>query len=148
MATTLESVTQNVSGSARIQWKALRMFSSRHKTILFAMALMAGYFLMASDAVAGATTAGEDDDTFGEVWETLKSWTQGTFGRIIALTLVLVGAAMGVVRQSLITFVVGVAMGLGLYNAPTIIDTIMGASIEDMAIQLEAGVKAFGNGLE
>ncbi len=148
MAFTLETLNHHATQSAALNWQSARLYASRNKTVLFALALLAGYFLLASDAVAGSTTAGEDEDTFGEVWTTLKGWTQGTFGRIIALTLVLVGAAMGVVRQSLITFVVGVAMGLGLYNAPTIIDTIMGASIEDMAINAETGVKMIGNGLK
>lgn len=142
------SLFQHVAGSARLQWQTCRLVGARHKTVLFAVGLLATYLLLANQAMAGAGTAGADDDTFGDVWETLTGWTQGTFGRIIALTLVLVGAAMGVVRQSLITFVVGVAMGLGLYNAPTIIDTIMGASLEDIAIQLEAGTKMLGNGLE
>ena len=144
MAVTFDSITKHVGESARIQWRAL----SSNKTALFATCLLVGLVAMSSEAVAGAATSGSDEDTFGEVWDTLEGWTQGTFGRIIALTLVLVGAAMGVVRQSLITFVVGVAMGLGLYNAPSIIDTVMGASIEDIAIQVEAGIKTFGNGMQ
>lgn len=148
MAYTLDKITRHVTESARIQFRGAKMFGKRNKTALFTLAVVGAYFALASSAMAGTVTTDADDGTFGDVWETVKGWTQGTFGRIIALTLVLVGAAMGVVRQSLITFVVGIAMGLGLYNAPLIIDTIMGASIEDAAINLEAGVKMIGNGMK
>lgn len=148
MALTMDALGNHMGQSLSLNAVSLRRFAGRNKTALFALALMATYLFLASEAVAGSATADADEDTFGDVWTTIQGWTQGTFGRIIALTLVLVGAAMGVVRQSLITFVVGVAMGLGLYNAPLIIDTIMGASIEDMAIMTEAGINMMGNGME
>lgn len=148
MALTMDALGHHMGQSLTLNMASLRLFAGRNKTLLFALALMASYLFLASEAMAGSSTAGKDEDTFGTVWETIQGWTQGTFGRIIALTLVLVGAAMGVVRQSLITFVVGVAMGLGLYNAPIIIDTIMGASIEDMAIMTEAGINQISNGMK
>lgn len=92
------------------------------------------------DTTGGSDFGSGDGDEFEDVWSRLVGWTQGTLGRIIALTLILVGAAMGVVRQSLITFVVGIAMGLGLYNAPAIIDAVMGATLEDAPLIIETSI--------
>lgn len=76
-------------------------------------------------AVAAGMVGGEE---FNDVWDTLVKWTQGTLGRIIAIAMVLVGVVAGVVRSSIMGFVVGVAAGMGLYNAPTVIESIMGAT--------------------
>lgn len=96
--------------------------------------------LSAEGAFAGTGGSGE----FDEIWDTLEEWVQGTLGRIIALTLIIVGAAMGVVRQSLITFVVGIAMGLALYNAPTVIDNIMTGTLGGAGTTIQADAPANG----
>lgn len=77
---------------------------------------------------AGLVMAGTGGEEFNDVWDTLVKWTQGTLGRIIAIAMVLVGVVAGVVRSSIMGFVVGVAAGMGLYNAPTVIESIMGAT--------------------
>lgn len=77
---------------------------------------------------AGLVIAGQGGTEFDDVWTTLVEWTQGTLGRIIAIAMVLVGVVAGVVRSSIMGFVVGVAAGMGLYNAPTVIESIMGAT--------------------
>jgi conjugal transfer pilus assembly protein TraA len=77
---------------------------------------------------AGMVMAGTGGEEFNDVWDTLVKWTQGTLGRIIAIAMVLVGVVAGVVRSSIMGFVVGVAAGMGLYNAPTVIESIMGAT--------------------
>lgn len=69
---------------------------------------------------AGMVMAGTGGEEFNDVWDTL--------GRIIAIAMVLVGVVAGVVRSSIMGFVVGVAAGMGLYNAPTVIESIMGAT--------------------
>ena len=99
-----------------------------------------GFAVAGVDATGGSDFGSGDGDEFEDVWSRLVGWTQGTLGRIIALTLILVGAAMGVVRQSLITFVVGIAMGLGLYNAPSIIDAVMGATLDDAPLIIETSI--------
>ena len=81
---------------------------------------------------AGLVLAGQGaggGDEFAEVWTTLTEWTQGTLGRIIAIAMVLVGVVAGVTRNSIMGLVVGVAAGMGLYNAPDVIDAIMGATV-------------------
>ena len=122
-----------------------QLFRSQPK--LLAMLAVGGMIFVGGADVALAGT--EDDGEFEDIWDTLVGWTQGTLGRIIALTLIIVGAAMGVVRQSLITFVVGIAMGLALYNAPTIIENIMTGTLDHLVIQAEHLLESgLGNGLK
>lgn len=81
-------------------------------------------FGMADQAFAG--TGGTE---FDSVWTTLTDWMQGALGKVLAGAMILVGIAVGVVRQSLMGFVVGVAGGMGLYNVPSIVDAVMTATL-------------------
>ena len=89
--------------------------------ILVAMGVMA--------VIAGAAHAGTSSTEFDAVYTTLVNWAQGSLGKVAALSMILVGIVAGVVRQSLMAFVVGIAGGLGLYTAPTIIDGIVSATL-------------------
>lgn len=93
-----------------------------------------------------AVYAGTDNGAFDEVWITLKDWTQGTLGRIIAGAMILVGIVGGIARQSIIAFATGIGSGLGLYNAPDIIETIMTATLEH-AHSINAATLQISNGL-
>lgn len=87
--------------------------------------------LLSLPLVSRMAFAGDsDDDLLEGVWDTLVDWTQGTLGRVITLLFIVTGIAAGVIRQSLFSFVVGVGAGLGLYNAPTVIGVVFGASME------------------
>lgn len=78
----------------------------------------------ASSAMAG--TGGTD---FDAVWTTISDWMQGTLGRVVAGAMVLVGIVGGVVRQSIMAFATGIGGGVGLYNTPKIIESIMSATL-------------------
>jgi len=54
---------------------------------------------------------------------------QGTLGRVVAGAMVLVGIVGGVVRQSIMAFATGIGGGVGLYNTPKIIESIMSATL-------------------
>lgn len=95
---------------------------------LLSVGLLALSATAAHAVSASSTTPAAGRDAFLSVWTTIKAWTEGTLGKVIALTLVLVGVGSGIARQNLMGFVVGVAGGVGLYNAPTIIDSVMGLS--------------------
>lgn len=82
---------------------------------------------------AGLACAGQGGDEFSDVWQTLVEWSQGTLGRIIAMAMVLVGLVAGVVRQSIMGLVIGVAAGMGLYNASNVIEALMTATAIDEA---------------
>ncbi len=86
-------------------------------------------------ALAGDTTNSTD---FQDIWDTLVEWSKGTLGRTIALAFILVGLIRGIAQQSIMAFAIGVAAGLGLYNAETIVDSIMGATVEPAAIEAAA----------
>lgn len=87
--------------------------------------LAAGFLLSASlDAIAGG--GGEE---FSEVYDTLTDWIEGILGRIIAVVMVVAGVAIGIARQSIAAFGIGVASALGLVNAPTIVDNIVTATM-------------------
>jgi hypothetical protein len=57
--------------------------------------------------------------------ERRDGWMTGILGRII--TFIVVGLVAGVMRQSIMGFVVGIAAGLGVFVAPDIIDNIVTA---------------------
>nr|EIU2717207.1 hypothetical protein [Pseudomonas aeruginosa]EIU2862490.1 hypothetical protein [Pseudomonas aeruginosa] len=79
--------------------------------------------------VAQVALAGTGGDSFDSIWVTLTDWMQGTLGRVVAGAMVLVGIVGGIVRQSIMSFATGVGGGVGLYNTPTIIESIMTATI-------------------
>lgn len=93
--------------------------------LLLLFATIASLVLFTPDAVAG--TGGTE---FDDVWDTVKDWTQGTLGRIIAGSMILVGIVGGIARQSLMAFALGIGGGMGLYNAPTVVEAVLGATIE------------------
>ncbi|MBF4222977.1 hypothetical protein EAY74_22285, partial [Vibrio anguillarum] len=70
---------------------------------------------------------------FTDVWDTLKDWTQGTLGRIVAGAMVLVGIVGGIARQSLMAFALGIGGGMGLYNTPTVVESVMSATLPVVA---------------
>ncbi|MGL5907680.1 MAG: TraA family conjugative transfer protein, partial [Shewanella sp.] len=81
--------------------------------------------------------AGTGGDAFTDVWDTLKDWTQGTLGRIVAGAMVLVGIVGGIARQSLMAFALGIGGGMGLYNTPTVVESVMSATLPIVACTQE-----------
>lgn len=77
--------------------------------------------------------AGTGGDAFTDVSDTLKDWTQGTLGRIVAGAMVLVGIVGGIARQSLMAFALGIGGGMGLYNTPTVVESVMSATLPVVA---------------
>ncbi len=92
--------------------------------IKYAPLLLAAALLLIA-VIGSEAFAGSGGSEFEDVWDTLVEWTQGTLGRIIAMALVLVGIVYGVARQSLISFAIGIAAAMGLYNAPTIVEALL-----------------------
>jgi len=70
------------------------------------------------------------DGVFGGIYTTLSGWVEGALGKIIATAMVLVGIGMGVARQSVMAFVVGIAGGLGLFSAPTVMAAIFTGTVD------------------
>jgi len=103
----------------------IKTFAQANKTSLIqAMFMLAFMAVLASSAHAGA-----GGTEFDEVWDMIKDWTQGSLGRVIAGGMVLMGVAAGMARQSLMAFALGVGGAMGLYYAPTILESIMTATL-------------------
>lgn len=104
-----------------------------HNNVLDNSRLLATVSIVCVAALAAtAVVAGTGGDEFSSVYDTLVEWTQGTLGRIISIAMILVGLVAGVVRQSIMALVIGLAGGMGLYNAPTVIEAVMTATAMDM----------------
>ena len=59
----------------------------------------------------------------------LTNWSQGTLGRTLALGMFIVGIAAGIMRQSIMAAVAGVAGALVMNYGPNVIDSIFGALV-------------------
>lgn len=70
-----------------------------------------------------ALAAGSADD-FKNLYETLNAWITGSLGKSIALTFLIVGLAVGVLRGSIVAAVVSIGVSLALIAVPSIITNI------------------------
>ncbi|WP_445935484.1 TraA family conjugative transfer protein [Photorhabdus sp. P32] len=115
--------------------------SSKNNPLFLLLGLMAAAFLLIPDQAH----AGTGGTAFDDVWTTLKDWTQGTLGRIVAGAMILVGIVAGIARQSLMAFAIGIGGGMGLYNSPTVVESIMSATLEH--VEKVVPVVQLSNGL-
>ena len=102
---------------------------------------IAGFVGLSIAACAMSVYAGTGGQEFQDVYDLLEEWATGTLGKIIALG---VGIGFGLVRQSVIAAVVGIAMALVLNFGPTVISGIVTATGEGAAAP---AVMMLGNGL-
>lgn len=99
--------------------------ATKGRLMLFGLVAVTAAVLLVPDQAMAGTGGAEFDD----VWDTLKDWTQGTLGRIIAGAMIIVGLIGGIARQSLMAFAMGTGGGIGLYNSPTVVESIMSATL-------------------
>lgn len=104
---------------------AVAVISSGRQWAPAAALVVAMALVLAPDALVAGTGGTE----FDNVWTWLVDVTQGTLGRILAGSMVLVGVVGGIARQSLMAFATGIGGALGLNYAPDIIDAVMSATI-------------------
>ncbi len=99
-------------------------FSKLDKGSLFlALVLIAGV------ACATGLGGGKGGTEFQQVFDTLSGWASGTVGKIIAVAALLVGLGIGVVRQSIMAAVVGIAMALISGYGPNVIESVIDAGV-------------------
>ena len=89
---------------------------------LTALAIVAGL-----TAISEASAGGGAE--FQQVYDTLTDWTEGVLGKIVTIALIIAGIGIGIARQSIAAFGIGIASALGFANAPTIVDNIVTASL-------------------
>ena len=102
---------------------AVRSIQTQHLMTIGLMALM----------FSEPSFAGTGGDAFTDVRDTLKDWTQGTLGRIVAGAMLLEGIVGGIARQSLMAFALGIGGGMGLYNTPTVVESVMSTTLPVVA---------------
>jgi conjugal transfer pilus assembly protein TraA len=98
----------------------------RKRTLLLTLAPVAA---LAALLVPDVVLAGAGGAEFQATYTLLTGWITGLLGRVIAITFIIVGLVAGVMRQSIMGFVVGIAAGLGLFVAPGIIDSVVAAAL-------------------
>ncbi|MYM92706.1 TraA family conjugative transfer protein [Duganella vulcania] len=77
----------------------------------------------------GLAMAGSGGTEFTEVYDLLSGWAKGTLGKIIALAIFIVGLAAGIVRQSVVAAVAGIAGAMIMNYGPSVIENIVTAVI-------------------
>lgn len=88
---------------------------------------LSGVALAAGSSMALAGTGG--DTEFGDIYDLVSQWTEGTLGKTLGVSSLLVGLGIGVIKQSVMAAVVGVALALVAGFGPGVIDEISDAGL-------------------
>ena len=98
---------------------------SADKAKLTVLLLVVSIFALMAPDVFAATGA----DDFQAIYERLLGWTQGSLGKALSLTFLIIGLIVGLVRGSLIGSVICVGAALALVTMPSILNSIFTATI-------------------
>lgn len=103
---------------------------------LFARSSAAAFSMMVSAAAFANTTGGAANNTYGgtsnafdDFKETVMSWAQGPLGTGIAVTMMLMGAGMGIARNSPMPALSGIAGAAFLSWGPGIIESLTNGAL-------------------
>lgn len=72
----------------------------------------------------GPALAGTDI-TFNPILNEVTKWAEGSLGKLLALAAFIIGMGIGLVRQSVMAVVVGLAFAMVMAYGPTIIGSIV-----------------------
>ena len=86
-------------------------------------------FFVVASLVATAAMAGSGGTEFDTALTTVVDWFEGALGKLIAVTTLGVGLAMGIMRQSVMCVVVGASMALALNYGPGVIQGLVTANL-------------------
>ena len=98
--------------------------TNNNSDLLWLVLLLACLGLAAPEAFAGT-----GDTTFNNVVTQLTNWATGGLGRVIALSAVIVGAIVSVVRSNPLPILSGIAFAMILNFTPQIVTGILTATI-------------------
>ncbi len=102
-------------------------FALREQKILnWGLAVVCALFLWA--ALSGSALAAPTGDEFNDLYDLVKQWSTGSLGKTIAVTFLLVGLGVGIIRGSIMAAVGSIAAGVSLVMLPTIIEGLFGAA--------------------
>ena len=99
---------------------------NRHAAARLATTAQLAVLLALGAASAFAGTTGTE---FQTMYTTLLNWATGFLGKSIAIAAFIRGAGIGIARSSPIPALAGVVFALFMVYVPTIIDSIMTATI-------------------
>lgn len=74
--------------------------------------------------LTGTAMAGTDN-TFNSIYTTVKGWATGSLGKLLAVSAFLIGMGIGLVKQSAMAIVLGLAFALILFYGPGIMESIV-----------------------
>jgi conjugal transfer pilus assembly protein TraA len=96
------------------------------KTGLAAAAMVAVCVAAPQLVLAGS---GSTDTDFQAGLDLVVGWAQGTLGKLTAISFLVVGIVMGVMRQSIFAAVPAIAAAVAMYIGPDIIDGVFAAAL-------------------
>lgn len=76
----------------------------------------------------GSASAGTDT-TFDTIYNTVKAWAEGSLGKLLAVSAFIIGMGIGLVRQSVMAIVLGLAFALIMFYGPAIMESIVTAAV-------------------
>ncbi|KLC04023.1 hypothetical protein XP420_15530 [Xanthomonas perforans] len=100
------------------------VFVKDNGLLLLLAALVVGQALAAS---GGAATGGSE---FQDLYDLVLGWTEGVLGKTIAVSAFLIGMIMGVAKQSIWAFAIGILFAAAFAFGPGIIDGVFTAGFQ------------------
>ena len=85
--------------------------------------------LLVAALLPAQAMAGAGGTEFTQVYDQLTGWANGTLGKVLGVSALLVGLGVGVIKQSVIAAVVGIAMALTAGFGPGVIDGVISSGI-------------------
>jgi len=79
--------------------------------------------------VAGSAVAGGGGTEFAAIVTQLTDWLEGGLGQVLALGALAVGLGIGIVQQSIMSVVVGIAMAIAVFYGPGVMTGIITAGL-------------------
>lgn len=84
---------------------------------------------MAPVAVTGVAVAGAGGTEFSTIVTQLTDWLEGGLGQVLALGALAVGLGIGIVQQSIMAVVVGIAMAIAVFYGPGVLTGVITAGL-------------------
>jgi conjugal transfer pilus assembly protein TraA len=85
--------------------------------------------LMAPAAMLSVAIAGTGGTEFTNVVTQLTDWLEGGLGQVLALASLAVGLGIGVIQQSVMAVVVGIAMAVAVFYGPGVLTGVITAGL-------------------
>lgn len=84
---------------------------------------------VAPGAIAATAVGGSGGTEFSAIVTQMTDWLEGGLGQVLALGALSVGLGIGVVQQSVMAVVVGIAMAIAVFYGPGILTATISAAL-------------------